>query len=32
LGKKHGIQTPVNETLASMIKFMERKNEVPRND
>jgi 2-dehydropantoate 2-reductase len=32
LGKKHDIQTPVNETLVSMIKFMERKNGVPRND
>lgn len=31
LAKKHGIQTPVNETLVSMIKFMERRNEVPRN-
>jgi 2-dehydropantoate 2-reductase len=25
LGKKHGIQTPVNETLVSLIRFMEAK-------
>lgn len=30
LGKKHLIQTPVNETLVSFIKFLEREDGIPR--
>ena len=30
LGKKHHIQTPVNETLVSFIKFLEREDGIPR--
>jgi 2-dehydropantoate 2-reductase len=30
LGKKHLIQTPLNETLVSFIKFMEREHGIPR--
>jgi 2-dehydropantoate 2-reductase len=30
LGRKHNIPTPVNETLVSLTKFMEEKNEIPR--
>jgi len=32
LGKKHQIPTPVNETLVSLIKFVEEKNGIPRKD
>jgi len=32
LGRKHQIPTPVNETLTSLIKFLEEKNGVPRRD
>jgi 2-dehydropantoate 2-reductase len=32
LGKKHRIQTPINETLVSFIKFLERENGISRND
>jgi 2-dehydropantoate 2-reductase len=30
LGKKHAIQTPINETLVSCIKFLEVKHGIPR--
>ncbi len=30
LGKKHGIATPVNETLTGLVKFLEAKNEARR--
>ena len=32
LGKRHHIQTPINETLVSFIKFLEDKNGIPRKD
>ena len=32
LGKRHHIQTPVNETLVSFIKFLERENGISRKD
>lgn len=32
LGKKHHIPTPVNETLMSLIKFLEEKNGIPGED
>lgn len=32
LGKKHHIQTPINETLVSFIKFLEGKNGISGND
>jgi len=30
LGKKHGVPTPINETLTACIKFLEGKNAVSR--
>jgi 2-dehydropantoate 2-reductase len=32
LGKKYGVQTPINETLVSFIKFLEREDGISRND
>lgn len=32
LGKKHRIQTPINEALVSFIKFLEGENGIPRKD
>lgn len=32
LGKKHGIRTPVNETLVSLVKFLEGEHGISRND
>ena len=32
LGKEHCVQTPINETLVSLIKFLERENGIPRKD
>jgi len=30
LGRKHGVPTPVNETIVHLIRFLEEKNELPR--
>lgn len=32
LGKKHRVQTPINEALVSFIKFLERENGISRNN
>jgi 2-dehydropantoate 2-reductase len=32
LGREHRVPTPVNETLASFVKFLEESNELPRKD